>query len=45
VDTKDKMVTLTGTVRTAAERTEALTLSRSVEGVTGVDGQLTIERR
>jgi osmotically-inducible protein OsmY len=45
VDTKDKMVTLTGTVETAAERTEALALARSVEGVTGVNDQLTVERR
>lgn len=45
VDTKDKIVTLTGNVASQAEKTEALEIARSVEGVTSVTDRLTVERR
>lgn len=38
-------VTLTGTVRTQAEKTEALQIARQVKGVTSVTDRLTVERR
>jgi hyperosmotically inducible protein len=45
VDTKDSMVTLTGTVRTEAEKTEALAIARNTEGVKNVTDRLNVERR
>jgi hyperosmotically inducible protein len=45
VDTKDQVVTLTGTVRTQAEEVRALQLAREVEGVTRVTDQLTVQAR
>jgi osmotically-inducible protein OsmY len=42
VDTKDNVVTLTGTVRSAAERDEALRLARTTTGVKSVVDKLTI---
>lgn len=45
VDTRDGMVTLTGTVKTEAEKSEALALAREVEGVTGVNDRITVEAR
>jgi hyperosmotically inducible protein len=45
VDTSNRVVTLTGTVRTEAEKTEALQIARQVEGVTSVTDRITIERR
>jgi osmotically-inducible protein OsmY len=43
VDTKNRVVTLTGTVSTQAERAEALEIARKVKGVTGVRDRLTVE--
>lgn len=45
VDTKDRMVTLSGTVRTQAEKSRALQLAREAEGVMGVTDRLTVEAR
>lgn len=45
VDTRDQVVTLTGTVRTEAEKSRALQLAREVEGVTRVTDRLTVEGR
>jgi hyperosmotically inducible protein len=45
VDTRDRIVTLTGTVRTQAEKSRALELAREVEGVTRVTDRLTVEGR
>jgi hyperosmotically inducible protein len=45
VDTSNHVVTLTGTVRTQAEKDEALEIARKVQGVTGVTDRLTVERR
>lgn len=45
VDTKDQIVTLTGTVRTEAEKSRALQLAREVDGVLRVTDQLTVEAR
>jgi hyperosmotically inducible periplasmic protein len=42
VDTKNNVVTLTGEVRTAAEKNEALRLARTTKGVTRVVDKLTI---
>jgi len=42
VDTNDHVVTLHGTVPTAAARTEAVRIARSVKGVTRVSDKLTI---
>jgi hyperosmotically inducible protein len=42
VDTKDHVVTLTGTVKTEAERSKAVQAAREVEGVTSVTDQLTV---
>lgn len=42
VDTKDNVVTLTGTVRSAAERDEALRLARTTTGVKSVVDKLVI---
>lgn len=43
VDTKDKVVTLTGKVKSQAERGEALLIARNTEGVKSVTDQLTVE--
>jgi hyperosmotically inducible protein len=45
VDTRDSVVTLSGTVTTAAEKNKALELAREVSGVTRVEDQLTIQPR
>jgi osmotically-inducible protein OsmY len=45
VDTRDRVVTLTGTVATQAEKSEALQLARQVKGVAGVTDKLTIKGR
>ena len=45
VDTKDKVVTLTGKVKSQAEKGEAVQIARNTEGVRSVNDQLTIERR
>jgi hyperosmotically inducible periplasmic protein len=45
VDTRGQVVTLTGTVRTQAEKSRALQLAREVEGVVGVTDRLTVEGR
>jgi hyperosmotically inducible protein len=42
VDTKDRVVTLTGTVQTAQEETKALQIARSTSGVTNVVDHLTV---
>lgn len=44
VDTKDRVVTLTGTVKTQAERERALLLARETDGVKNVVDRLTVER-
>lgn len=43
VDTKDNVVTLTGTVRTAAEKAEAIRLARTTTGVKSVVDKLVIQ--
>jgi hyperosmotically inducible protein len=43
VDTKDNVVTLTGKVRSAAERTEALRLARTTTGVKNVVDKLVVD--
>ncbi len=43
VDTKDNVVTLTGKVRTTAERTEAVRLARTTTGVKDVVNKLVID--
>ncbi len=40
IETREGLVTLSGTVKTAAQKTEALTLAQSVAGVAGVVDQL-----
>jgi hyperosmotically inducible protein len=45
VDTRDQVVTLTGNVRTQAEKSHALQLAREVEGVSRVNDKLMIEAR
>lgn len=45
VDTKDRVVTLTGTVKTQSEKSQALELAREVEGVMRVTDRLTVEGR
>jgi osmotically-inducible protein OsmY len=42
VDTKDRMVTLTGEVKSAAEKSEALQIARETDGVTSVTDRLTV---
>ena len=42
VDTKDRMVTLTGEVKTATEKSEALTIARETDGVTSVTDRLIV---
>lgn len=44
VDTKNRVVTLTGTVRTDAERERALLLARETEGVRNVVDHLKVQR-
>lgn len=44
VDTKDNVVTLTGTVKSAAEKAEALRLARTTSGVKSVVDKLTIQQ-
>jgi hyperosmotically inducible protein len=43
VDTKDNVVTLTGTVKSAAEKAEAIRLAKTTKGVTKVVDKLTIQ--
>jgi hypothetical protein len=43
VDTKDNVVTLTGKVKSAAERTEAVRLARTTTGVKDVVNKLTVD--
>lgn len=43
-DTKDRVVTLKGTVRTAAGKTRAVALAKDVDGVTRVVDELTVGR-
>jgi hyperosmotically inducible periplasmic protein len=43
VDTKDGVVTLTGPVKSAAERSKALRLARETKGVKHVDSKLTLD--
>jgi hyperosmotically inducible periplasmic protein len=45
VDTRDKVVTLTGTVKTEAEKARAIELARKVESVTRVEDRLTVGAR
>jgi osmotically-inducible protein OsmY len=45
VDTAGRVVTLTGTVKSQAEKDEALRLAREATGVTSVTDRLTVERR
>lgn len=45
VDTRGQVVTLTGTVRTQAEKSRALQLAREVKGVMRVNDRLTVEGR
>jgi hyperosmotically inducible periplasmic protein len=42
VDTKDRMVTLSGEVKSAAEKTEALQIARDTDGVVSVTDRLTV---
>ena len=44
VDTQSGMVTLTGTVKTAAEKAEAMSIARGTTGVKGVNDKLTVGR-
>jgi hyperosmotically inducible protein len=44
VDTDKRVVTLSGTVKSEAEKTEAVQIARGVNGVTSVNDRLTIER-
>ena len=44
VDTKDNIVTLTGTVKSAAERDEAIRLAKTTTGVKDVVSKLTIQQ-
>src|SRR5215218_2315855 len=43
VDTKDNVVTLTGKVKSAAERAEAVRLARTTTGVKSVVNKLTVD--
>jgi osmotically-inducible protein OsmY len=45
VDTRDGVVTLTGNVKSAAERNQALRLTRETDGVKSVDDKMTLPRR
>ncbi len=44
VDTKDQVVTLSGTVANQTQKEEALQIARNTEGVRGVNDQVTIQR-
>ena len=44
VSTEEGVVTLSGTVKTKAERTKAVQVARKVEGVKQVKNDLTLER-
>jgi osmotically-inducible protein OsmY len=44
VDTRDKVVTLTGKVKSAMEKDEAVQIARNTEGVKSVNDRLTVER-
>ena len=44
VDTKDNVVTLTGTVKSAAEKAEAIRLAKNTTGVKSVVDKLTIQQ-
>ena len=44
VSTEDRVVTLSGTVKTRAERTKAIQAARNVEGVKAVKSELTLEK-
>ena len=43
VDTKDNVVTLTGTVKNAAERDEAIRLAKNTTGVKSVVNKLIVQ--
>jgi hyperosmotically inducible protein len=45
VDTRDRMVTLTGTVKSEEEKSRALQLAREVEGVLRVEDKLMVQAR
>jgi hyperosmotically inducible protein len=45
VDTRNRVVTLTGTVASQAEKSEALQLARQVQGVADVTDKLTVKGR
>jgi hyperosmotically inducible protein len=45
VDTKDRVVTLKGTVGSQAEKDRALAIARETERIVKVDDQLTVRRR
>jgi hyperosmotically inducible protein len=45
VDTKDRIVTLTGTVSSQAEKERALEIARGVENVARVEDKLTVSRQ
>ena len=44
VSTDDRVVTLSGTVKTRAERAKAIQAARNVEGVKAVKSELTLEK-
>ena len=44
VSTEDRVVTLSGTVKTRAERAKAIQAARNVEGVKAVKSELTLEK-
>ena len=44
VSTEDRVVTLSGTVKTRAERSKAIQAARNVEGVKAVKSELTLEK-
>jgi len=44
VSTEDRVVTLSGTVKTRAERAKAIHVARNVEGVKTVKNDLTLEK-
>ena len=45
VDTRDRVVTLSGTVKTQAEKTQALEIARQIKGVLSVNDQLKVQPR
>jgi osmotically-inducible protein OsmY len=44
VSTEDRVVTLSGSVKTRAERAKAIQVARNVEGVKSVKNDLTLEK-